>query len=488
MNFFFRLLFCICFFSSLANAGGEIRSAWIQLVNNRYCGDRDKPGFEKAGVDCALRKKNASPKTQSWFIFEQALFDEGAELQATKNQCIVDQLNELKDTKEIQQSWASMLTAAWVRTKKSELILETCKKENGWALRNLNPDELRKNKKQTYVNGTKKHSRKAIPEQWQDLCFNQDELEKIKSMKPMIPTTVPILAGADQFSALEKNRSAILFEKNGKLTALTDQDILNLDVSDLSKVDIQLDFNSSAYKKFTKSVQQSFSSVMNDRLNFNKYLTKNKNKDGTYNLSEEDRQFIYDDETIYQLLCEKDPNFCNNYAGLKKTDLSKLTTPQYCVFAQYEKDPRKDLLIFLGESYLLGKLAGVLRGGATVKQTVKDGLTLGTLLLVSQQIGHTCFSNFNGDEQKVSSREKTRIKAALLSEQMKANEFTKTIGFSIYDLETKSPACKKLNERQKNYLANGKGNSNALNCGLNILSVLPWLSVSLPAISVQLTQ
>jgi hypothetical protein len=455
-------------------------SAYNQVRNGRTCGQVTRSDLKKAGFTCGFGNPIDEISISSWEIFEWNVFQLGAESQIDKNDCLTEQITALMKDEKLLKTWFSQLTAAWMGMKKSELILEKCQSE---VTKRASPENIRQyGYKKAY-----EMSNNPLGKEWDAMCFDNDKINALKAARSLFPFALPVVSNPEFFKIMEKHRKMIVNKKTGK--PLTDEELLKADLQDLSFMKLKLETN------FENDMKDSLSKLSSERTSITKQI-KDSKTDGSYRLSDNIKDYIFQDETIYQTLSEKNL-MAADYAGLDKTksddpkigieDPSKVPVSNgaFCILAKYEPTLTGEIIDFAATSVIAGgvifkalkgtKYLADLSKAGQVKKSLGYGLALNGYPMMAKQVFNSCGGNDAHTAKKVVSASKSEVLASI-----QASNLPSEVGYGTWNLEVdpkQTPSCKKAED--KNLMLNKKYKSN---CFLDSLLAVSPLKISLPVI------
>ncbi len=456
-----------------------IASAYNQLRNGRTCTQVTHADLKKAGFTC--ESGNPLKTINPWEIFEWNVFQQGADRQIEKNNCLTEQISALANDEKLLQTWFSQLTAAWLGMKKSELILNKCQSE---VTMRASPENIR----QFGYRKAYEMSHKPLGKQWEELCFDSEKITSLMAAQSLFPFALPVVSDPEFFKIMQKHRNMIIDKKTGK--PLTDDGLLNANLQDLSFMKLKLD------EGFETSIKESFSKLASERRSTTQQIKNSKSK-GSYQLNDNLKEYIFKDETIYQTLSENNLMGAD-YSGLDKTkpddlnfnsskDANKVSVSNgaFCILAKYEPTLTGEIIDFVATSAMGGgilvkslkatKYMAGLSGGTQLMKSIGYSLRWNGYTMMAKQVFNSCGGNDSHTAKKVVSTSKNEALASF-----QAGDLPREIGYGTWNLDTdpqQTPSCKKI--ENKNLMLNKAHNSN---CVLDAVLAVSPLKIALPVI------
>jgi len=450
-------------------------SAYNQIRNGRACGQVNQSDLKNAGFACGSGNSINKITLSSWEIFEWNVFQLGAENQINKNDCQNEQIAVLMKDEKLLKTWYSQQAAAWMGMKKSELILKKCTTD---VFSRLQPSFVRRyGERGAYekaVEGDVFQLRKPLEKEWLDLCLDKEKMSALKAAASLLPMALPVVSNTEFFKIMEQHRKMIVNRKTGK--PLTDGDILKADLQDLSFMKLKLEAH------FENKMKESLSELSNERASITQEIRESK-KDGSYRLSDNLKEYIFQDETIYQTLIEKNL-MSADYTGIDKTNDS-ISNGAFCILAKYEPTLIGEIIDFAATSAFAGgiifkaiKGTKYVEGLSTMGQLKKSasyGMAATGYPMMAKQVFNSCGGNDAYTAKKVVSASKNEDLASI-----QASDLPNEVGYSTWSLEVDPqliPSCKKTED--KNLMLNKNYKSS---CFLDSLLAVSPLKISLPVI------
>ncbi|MGZ3775767.1 MAG: hypothetical protein ACXVCN_18775 [Bdellovibrio sp.] len=456
-------------------------SIYNQIKNDRKCGDVTKTDLKNAGFNCGIKNTNDVSNYLPWAIFEWNAFQVSAENQIDKNNCLNEQMTALFNNDQLLHTWFSQLTASWMGMKKSDLILTQCYSKP----RKTHSLEEFANYKQKKIT---QHD-ESLSEEWNNICSDSQKISALKAARSLFPYALPVVSDSNFFKTMAKYRKMIINKKTNK--PISDEDLLKADLQDLSFMKLKID------PEFEREMKQNLSNLYSERSSITKQILDSK-KNGSYELSDELKEYIFEDETVYQVLFDR--NLMSvDYAGLDKTrseinqntreknteDFAKVPVSNgaFCILAKYEPTFTGEMIDFAMTSAIAGgilfkSLKGIkyLESLSTLKQIGRStslGFALNGYPMMAKQVYNSCGGNDAHTSKKVVSMAKTEVLASIQGADL-PNE----VGYGTWNLDIDpkiTPSCNKI--ENKNLMLNKKYKSN---CFLDSLLAISPLKISLP--------
>lgn len=475
-------------------------SAYNQIRNGRACGEVSRSDLKQAGFACGSENPVYKVFKRSWEIYEWNVFQLGAENQIHKNDCQNEQVTVLLRDKTLLKTWFSQLAAAWMGLKKSELILKKCNTE---LFSRLQPSFVRRYGEriayQKTVEADVFESRKPLEKEWVDLCLDKEKMSALKAAASLFPTALPVVSDPEFFKTMEKHRKMIVNKKTGK--PLTDDDLIKENLHDLSFIKLKLETQAET------EIKDKMSMVTDERASITKKIRESK-KDGSYHLSSSLKEYMFQDETIYQTLIENKlmgagyqdidntkradsgSGFSNDSDRLNTDNLQRdegnkvpVSNGAFCILAKYEPTLTGEVIDFAATSAIAGgiifkaikgaKYVSSLSTVGKFKKSMGYGMAVTGYPIMAKQIFNSCGGNDAYTAKKVVSASKT---ANFASDQ--SSNLPDEVGYGAWNLTVdpnQIPSCK--NVEDKNLMLNKNYKSN---CALDSLLAVSPLMISLP--------
>lgn len=347
------------------------------LTTGRLCGYVTSSEYRNIDVSC----KYPFPKDiylklaiTNEEIFEWSIFQKAADLQTKKNKCLIKTLDGLQTKEELFDEWYDRLSNAWLGRKKARLALAQCAEINyntnerlGARINpNYTPRLPPENIQAEWEANGKQLNMKSDPK-WVDYCADPDHIAALKNADILYNYSTPILGGSEILDTLD---GSLIFQNSKNKKALTNDEILNLNLrpkrigETTDETDEIIDINQQAYYQIKRKLKIRLKEIQEEREDINKNLAEKKLKNGTYELDTPLRDYIFDDNTIYQTL--------ENLNLLKIAgNPSKLSMGAKCLLNHYENTPISELVKFLisakGGTMLFSKAALLLKANENRK-------------------------------------------------------------------------------------------------------------------------
>lgn len=508
--FIFTILIQIVWTASAHADASYLGAAYTQIVNRRYCGDTDYKDVAKLSADsCRLRKPNQLVSDHPWQIYEYYTFQNAAQEQIDKNNCLKEQVMEMGRNPVHMGHYYTYLAQAWLGMKKAELTLRACRTH---ALNLMEPADVKRLGKQGAYdkaffgrNPLVKHPR--LPAELLKTCFDPEAMAALEAAQAVFRFTVPVISHPDLIAAMDAHRN-IITKANGK--PVTDEEILNMELpKDMATLTLD-DTN----EPFQKDVVAVIEDLTKERMEMTARIAATK-KNGHFELNQEMKDYMYDDETVINMLKAKneirsDFRAINNKQGFQYPE-EQISNGAFCVMAKYKPTVRGELAGLAVESLVSGGIifralnysAKAIKAADEVgkvstararmnrvkaewelsKQALGMGAIAPGLRMIQDNIRKACPvpGGIEGHKmQKVESANKHFLDASVT-----ASQIPKALGYSTWGFEfdpKHTPSCK--NEDSKNLMLNQGRRSNCALEALLLLAPLKAKYVLPPAIKI----
>lgn len=455
-------------------------SAYNQVAHGRLCGEVGENDLKAAGIDCDIKNSPQHFHSTSSAILEWSVFQQGAENQIEKNNCIEEKIEWLLNSKNQQDfdAWISIAAVAWAGMKRSQLFLKMCTHPSLLNMKPVSKQQLSnklafedrfKNKVPGTVGRRSKPKDQAQElTQLLEFCSDETQISILKSADTLFPYMVPIVSDPEFFKIIEKHRKFLVDPKSGK--PMTDSDLMRANLSDPNSFEVLLE------EPLEQELRKSMEKLAQDRAAITKDLKNSKSKSG-YDLSSAQKGFIFKDETIYSTMMSQGLLPESFKGGLGSP--SEVSAGAFCILARYEPNAGAELAQMAVETALYGgalfkvfKAANILANGRAQKALLY-GLGVQGMTEVANAISKVCPAPVVGDlahrAKKTNSRSRT---GDIPPDALVAAEMPKAMGFKIwkFDLDDQqTPSCKK--QEDKNHIVKSPEGTSCLMEAL--LSVAP---------------
>jgi hypothetical protein len=249
-------------------------SAWNQVKSNNFCGNVQMDSLKGSGV-CDRGTSPEDYKRSASRLFEDFAFKNAAPIEVAKNKCQMEKLKVITGNGRLRDTWTKTLLQVWLMQKKAKLVLAECKnkffnKIDPIQAKQLSPKKayLEKVKKEIEIYPERAKDIRSANDKYLNICFDPKAIAAMKNVEAIAESSVPGISSARLFKMVDNNQNLIKNSKTGK--PLTDSDLLNNDLSDLSF----LDFNncSPLFDKIDKYNKD----IYNEKAEINKKLTSKK--------------------------------------------------------------------------------------------------------------------------------------------------------------------------------------------------------------------
>jgi hypothetical protein len=349
-----------------------VASVYNEVRVGRFCGMTNDKDLRSAGYRCSILGEAEKLASGRAALFEALVFKETTTAQVEKNKCLIDRLAILKDPgqKQLFKNWYAQIALAWLGYKKSDLILEKC------LVTSVLTDRVnyRKAHPEYYLNSRQPPT--SVSKEWQSFCSNKKELDALWVARSLFTSTIPILSSPTFLDLMEKNRNEISIRKTGK--PISDGEILGLDLSsDFSaNVRVRLD------KEMEHSLKHEIDNLTLERAGINKKLAN----PGLLGLSQEVKDFMFNDGTVYQTL-KKDGLITDHFVSFNESarDPDAISEGAACLLAKYEPTIAGSLIDFFGTSLIIGEVGLAFESEKYLKDTsalkkAKDAFQTGAIV------------------------------------------------------------------------------------------------------------
>lgn len=472
-------IFLILFSLHLHAENNFYIKAYNGLSNGRLCREVSPEELKKLDNSCKYPLKDLYTSNEE--IFEWSIFQKSADLQIQKNKCINQRLEAIMNDKNLHDRWLSILAASWAGRKKAQLILSQCVQinynSNERMGARLNPNFRPK------INPNKKDLAQSDKDElkWQELCANEDSLDALATANKLFEYSLPVVGGPDFFDYMDQNRSLLINTKTGK--PLSNADLLNTDLSDPEALSFVTQDDSrkglSNFFNLSQKINGKFITIVNERKQANRKLVAQKDKkNGTYNLNEKTKDYLFEDDTVYETLVNT-----KQIEKPKPNQEPELSMGTKCLLNHYEPSLGGELTefailstVFTGiitKLYGISRLAKIhelTKGKATIWGTGLAGGIQGT-----REAFKVCSSKLYQDTKLIDQNK------AIEAVTNNISDLPKMIGYERPGFEIpmeKTPACKNLSE---DTIINDMGRSSCLTTAL--ISLAP-LQISLPTLAI----
>lgn len=402
--------------------------------------------------------------------FQDRVFAEAAQTQVTNDNCLAAMIDRLQNDQRSLQGWKMDMVHSWLRAKKTSLLRERCD-----VLRNYGfGDEIRgqagnleaweaawqehERRQVAYAQGadriygaagasrflsdldgtaaalTNENLRERIyqpgfpmppalmselveseevRDRYRDMCINEENYAALQGAEAYYMQTVPIVNGQEFHQAVEAARGSILSQATGQ--ALTDAEILSMDLRDINTTFGQLNLSSpdslnglDDLLEQTENQRREMAEGLAGALN-----TQNPSPNSDQaayrqwhpgsELSRAQRSYLYQQGAVLEVLEERGQVTPNSQGGFENP-----TQPATCLMSQHETT----LIGEVGEFLVTGLVGGPLVGGARVAVAAARGaralngaraLSFGNSMTAAgvsfgiREIDQNCFVNSSRD-------------------------------------------------------------------------------------------
>ena len=335
---FFRAAFILpsLLLGPTAHAKNDFISASInQMMEGKYCGLVTPEDVQAVHPACDL-SPHRQASTPYFEIYETAVFQKSAEMQATKNGCLAEQIDQLVHDDRAFNIWFSNLYSAWVGSQKARIYNWNCQ-------RVLRPNA---NEEKAYY---QKHFAKV--------CENKEQRETLKDAEELFYQSVPVINSENLMKIMEKSRNdmfKVLVPPGVDIKKLTPEEKLELPTAPLTDKDIaEMDLsNGDLHGMYLENVKAQLKAelekVSKERREDVKKLQKAL-KDG--DIPQDMRDYLFDDGTVYQALKEQGALTSGSDGGI--------TQGASCIVSRYEPRMLSTMGSFVFTAHVIGKGFGL---------------------------------------------------------------------------------------------------------------------------------
>ncbi len=305
------------------------------MENGRLCGEATEQDIKNAGYKCYTHNENYE---RGWYTAESSqilqwlIFDEAAKNQIDRNQCLKDMLDELYKNDKARLSLSNAMVSSWLGFRKTELLLGICS-------RYLND--------QSKIPGSPRLTTDAEREKYKTLCEDEEKVNTLKISRTIFEQAIPVFSSSDILDFFRKHRD-LIFSKNTK-KPVTDQEILSANLQDLSGFSVDPATTTEPLKRLLLDSSQKSEREINN-------FSKSRNKAGTFNLSTQQRDNLYESGMVNEILAARGliGQSEEGSASIKLRDKSSVSSGAVCLLAKYEPNLKAEVAEVLLEAAVLG--------------------------------------------------------------------------------------------------------------------------------------
>jgi len=323
----------------------------------------DPNDLARAGYACSMHNTNIiGPATAQ--IYEWNVFNDAAELQVRKNKCLIEQIEAIKEDKELFDHWYQHLAKSWLAIRKADILLSKCDRS---LVRELNPQDVEKNGLKVEYDKLRArmsliergNGPQALSDKMLELCNDPDQVNSMRISRDILLASLPAVSDAHLFSAIGKSRGVIL--NAAKDGALSDKEILQSSIRNMDTG--QFATEGKEYDALKTNLVGILDKWLKMRKTTADKLESKRDKDGSYylELSPDLKQAMFEDQSVYQALIDR-KQIPDNYNGLQNTTRQDTTSGAYCLLSKYEPRLIPEIAQTAGEMAVAGGLVKKMKG------------------------------------------------------------------------------------------------------------------------------
>lgn len=356
-----------------------ISSLVAQFDRGQFCHDVDDAEVSRlTGKTCYLIEiaNSKALSFNSFEIFNRAVFEEAAHDQVLKNRCLIARIESLKHDKGALNSWATLLASAWLSKQKSELILKKCRVE--FFMKMSSVEMSQQGYLKAYESARERRKSSRLPfhrapseaiESLKPICLNEKTVESLESASDLFKGAVPVISSNSLFSTMQDERRLLTDKRTGR--PLSDDDLLRLDLNDLSSTNLDV-------QALVPSLEKTLDAIIAEKKEVIAEIEAGHEKNFWRRLSSSAKSHLWADGTVLHVLEKHD---------LVDADGHSLSSGASCLLSKYEPNPKGDVIDFVAASIFAGgalKLVGS-GGKAVAGAAIAQGsqTTLRTLRIAS---------------------------------------------------------------------------------------------------------
>jgi hypothetical protein len=408
-----------------------LTSLWNQKEAGQYCLQTREKDVKAAGSCRQAYKNNLDALLESANSFiERDVFNSAVPKQIKKDKCLIERLNQLNKPSEMQDAWIGNLVEAWIGMRKAVLIREKCMWHYLEKTEGCQRCKTQVCEGQLCVNEPEDKVYAASADKpWRSVCTDKAQMGALNNAEELYAMALPVVSSKKYLKIVEKFRDRIVNSKTKK--ALSDEDILAMDVTKLDNVELNIDMGYGGGRfrhlvpnnEFREALNEFTNDLRDERKESLEETAKAKMPDGTYDLSQDQKDYIYEDGTVYPVLLERGLISKETAANPALVD-----TPLFgqhfvsngisCMISTYEPNGQGEIFDFaattfgtagFGVFFKVKKFANMSRAKKVFKaiaSSTKMGLMVagGKMLL---NAGAGCFARNPGLQKAASNQEKS---------------------------------------------------------------------------------
>jgi hypothetical protein len=285
-------------------------SLWNQAETKKFCRQVKAEDVRHLANQCygpqRLDDKNLNliaDDVLRWVIYQEAI-----KLQVQKDQCLIAQLQLLRNENQGCNLWHQKTIMAWLASRQAQLKTEICE-------RNKEQPEFAKN------------------------CLDIAKSDLMKNPDSLFRMSIPLVNNADLLHDIDKNRKDILVKIPAPGHAITNKEILGLD---LSREEQLQNLGISCKGEMIRHLNLQLQELEQERKDMLDEIQKTKPINSSkYDLSEDIKDRLYAEGTLHQVLNQEGLLSLNGEAKQK-------TPAAACVLAYHDENLTAELTEFTG--------------------------------------------------------------------------------------------------------------------------------------------
>ena len=386
----------------VSRADETVNAAFLRMQHNVSCKysvtSRDVDDY-KAGACTQHNGMFKKLPRDAHKMYSQAVLQDAANLQVTKNECLEEQVRCLESSEDAFKDWYRYLETAWLSSRKAALVLEQCAQH---GTTDLDPNQIyNEGFDKAYENMRsnwplqRQKSTPALTGELREICSRPEMLETLATAIEVLQQSMPFVSDEKFFSTMEGYRGSVISKKTGK--PITDAEILANDLSDPNQI-IRTNFDNGHYAAAKGDIQKRLDLFVKGRKEMNQSIARAaRDKFGRFPLTDSVMRAMYNDGSIHQVLSDKN-QIPPGYVDLDRAARGTVNPGAVCLLAYFEHSPIGAALDFGLTSILYGGLAKRLFTGTKYlgkpffdKMTqFNAGATIGGLPMAGHQAYGVC--------------------------------------------------------------------------------------------------
>lgn len=322
-----------------------IPATWNQIRAGQFCGQVQDKDVDESGLNCGGHKNSAAEAgIDANQLLHNLVFAEAAKKQLKDDRCTLQALEKILGERR-RPAWTGAAVSNWLGLRRSELELTQClilfpETFDSHDRRHVSLERTYLRGQPDLVKRRQDLSTEKLKE-WKTKCTPRT-YRILHSAQRLFAHALPVISSPEALALVEENRESIVLAATGK--PLTDKDILNMDLRDLSGIRVK-----------SGQLQDAVGEFLNDTLSGRAYALKeieNAEKKGTVQSLDSDiRNYIYEQGTVTQILDERKMIEMDGSGRIKKT-----TPGANCILAWYEPTMAGELIDFSLTSWFGGSV------------------------------------------------------------------------------------------------------------------------------------